>query len=103
MKKDRKTYRIAVLAALCAVLCAVWGCRQEDDTIVHLTNIHTTKYKIAVVLPLNQNSDYQTRLENTINWALDNLRGAQKLVLENGDTTAVDLDIEWHDEEKEDL
>lgn len=103
MKKDRKTYRIAVLAALCAVLCAVWGCRQEDDTIVHLTKIHTTKYKIAVVLPLNQNSDYQTRLENTINWALDNLRGAQKLVLENGDTTAVDLDIEWHDEEKEDL
>ena len=88
---------------LLMVLSVMFGCRQEDDTIVHTSQIRTTTYKIAVVLPLNVNSEYQKRLEQTVNWALENLRGAQKLVLENGDTTAVDLDIEWHDEDSEDM
>lgn len=85
------------------VLCCLEGCQQEEDQIVHRSKVKTTLYKIAVVLPLSADGEYQTHLENTVNWALENLRNAQKLLIAQGDTTAVDLDIEWYDEDKEPL
>ena len=91
----------ALVFLFCLMLLA--SCKQEEDTIIHTTKVKTTTYKIAVVLPLNVNGEYQKRLENTVNWALENLRSAQKLITANGDTTAVDLEIEWHDEDKESL
>lgn len=80
------------------------SCKQEEDKIVHVSkNINTTTYKIAVVLPLSQNSLYKKRLENTVDWALENMRNAQKYLTQTDDTLAIDLAIEWHDEDKEDL
>lgn len=85
---------------LLLLLCSVGGCKQEEAQIVHISKVKTTLYKIAVVLPLNVNGEYQSHLENTVNWALENLRNAQKLLIDQGDTTAVDIDIEWYDEDK---
>lgn len=102
MRINKYLYGLNVLILL---LCMMFlgSCKQEEDTIIHTTKVKTTNYKIAVVLPLNVNGEYQKRLENTVNWALENLRNAQKLIIASGDTTAVDLEIEWHDEDKEDL
>lgn len=73
------------------------------DTFIHVNPIKTTKYKVAVVLPISEKGEYQTRLKNSINFALENMRSAQKYLAETGDSTAVDLDIEWYDEDNSNL
>ncbi len=73
------------------------------DKFIHVNPIKTTKYKVAVVLPLSETGEYQTRLRNTINFALENMRSAQKYLAETGDSTAIDLDIEWYDEDNSNL
>ena len=102
MRINKYLHRLSVLFLLSGLMLLA-SCKQEEDTIIHTSKVKTTTYKIAVVLPLNVNSEYQKRLESTVNWALENLRNAQKLIIANGDTTAVDLEIEWHDEDKENL
>lgn len=73
------------------------------DKFIHVNPIKTTKYKVAVVLPLSETGEYQTRLKSTINFALENMRSAQKYLAETGDSTAIDLDIEWYDEDNSNL
>ncbi len=73
------------------------------DKFIHVNPIKTTKYKVAVVLPLSETGEYQTRLRSTINFALENMRSAQKYLAETGDSTAIDLDIEWYDEDNSNL
>ncbi len=92
-------YKVCLLLAF---VCAMSSCRQEDDTVIHTTKVRTTTYKVAVVLPFSD-ANNKTRYERSINWALENLRSAQKLVLAAGDTTAVDIQLEWYDEDTEDL
>lgn len=94
-----KTFK--TLSILCAVILALASCAK--DKFIHVNPITTTKYKIAVVLPLSETGEYQTRLKNTINFALENMRSAQKYLAETGDSTAVDLDIEWYDEDRQNL
>ncbi len=89
------------LSILCAGLLVLASCAQ--DKFIHINPITTTKYKIAVVLPLSETGEYQTRLKSTVNFALENMRSAQKYLAETGDSTAVDLDIEWYDEDSQNL
>lgn len=86
-----------------AILCTTVSCRQEADSIEHTTKMKTTTYKIAVVLPLNQSEEYKKRIDNTVEWAQENIRNAQHQLVLTGDTSAIDLDIEWYDEDKEKL
>src|SRR5574344_205494 len=80
------------------------SCIKKDDTIITYSNIKKLEYKIAIVLPINENSGYKERFEQTVNWALTNLQKAQKsFLIESGDSTAVDMQFEWYDEDSEDL
>lgn len=85
------------LTALAA--CILSSCRKESDTIVYYSNVHTTDYTIAVVLPIYQSGEYRSRLDNVAGYAMSNMRNAQKYVAELGDTLAVGLNIEWYDED----
>lgn len=90
-----------VLPIFAAVIIALASCAK--DKFIHVSPITTIKYKIAVVLPYSEGGEYQTRLKSTVDFALKNMRGAQKYMAETGDSTAVDLDIEWYDEDSNDL
>ncbi len=81
------------------MVCLFSSCRQEEDTIIYVSKIKTTNYTIAVVLPLFQTGEYQSRLENVVSYATTNMRKAQKYLAELGDSLAVDLNIEWYDED----
>lgn len=89
------------LPIFAAIIFALASCAK--DRYVHVSPISTVKYKIAVVLPLSEDGEYQTRLKSTVDFALENMRGAQKYMAETGDSTAVDLDIEWYDEDNNNL
>ncbi len=88
---------ILALAAIAA--CVLSSCRKESDTIVYYSSVNTTKYKIAIVLPLSQSGEYHARLEDIVGYATTNMRNAQKYISELGDTLAVDLETEWYDED----
>ena len=88
---------LLLLMALAA--CILSSCRKESDTIVYYSNVHTTDYTIAVVLPIYQSGEYRSRLDNVAGYAMSNMRNAQKYVAELGDTLAVGLNIEWYDED----
>ena len=105
MKMETNKHRVGMWLAsfLLLMLGVMTACTQEDDVIIHVTKVKTVSYKIAVVLPLSESGEYKARLDSTVNWALENLRSAQKLIIAQGDTTAVDLDIEWYDEDNVDL
>ncbi len=90
-----------ILPILGAIILISASCAK--DKFVHVSAISTVKYKIAVVLPLDESGEYQTRLKSTVDFALENMRGAQKYLAETGDSTAVDLDMEWYDEDSADL
>lgn len=87
-----------LLLTVCLVLVSCAG-----DKIVYVSNIQTKTYKVAAVLPLNETGEYGMRFKNTVEFALENLRKAQKSLLETEGGTIVDLDVEWYDEDAEDL
>ena len=84
-------------AAILFLLTLFTGCRQEDDTIVIQSQRHWVEKTVAVVAPLSD-MQQKTRLERTAQWFLDNFHEAQLY-----DTLAVDLKLEWYDEQTEDL
>lgn len=100
-----RTNKYFIFIAACAFLIPllVTSCKQGDDVIVHVPKATTTTYKLAVVMPLGTNSEYQTHLKNSIDWALENLRNTQNFLVSEGDTVAVNLELEYHDEDSEDL
>ncbi len=100
MKARTEKWIVGLLFLL--VLCVAGAC-QKDDTIIHVSKVKTVDYKIAVVLPLGVNGEYRARLDSTVNWALENMTKAQRFIIAQGDTTAVNLDIEWYDEDREPL
>ena len=67
-------------------------CEDAPDMYIHTSSLRTVSYKVAVVLPLS-NSEEKARYESTVNWALENLRNAQRLVMEDDDTTIVSLSV----------
>lgn len=89
------------LPIFAAIIFVLASCAK--DRYIHVSPISTVKYKIAVVLPLSEDGEYQTRLKSTVDFALENMRGAQKYMAETGDSTAVDLNIEWYDEDNNNL
>ncbi len=90
--------RQVLLLPLCL---AALSCARED--IVYVSPIKTVTCKVAAVLPLSREGGDGVRLKNTVDFALENLRGAQKLLAHTEGDTVVDLDIEWYDEDVEDL
>ncbi len=88
-----------ILLLIAVAVCLLSACGREPDKIVYYSKIQTTSYKIAVVLPRERDGEYQTRLENMVSYALSNMRKAQKYIAEMGDSLAVDLDVEWYDED----
>lgn len=90
----------------CFLLCAAFfvfcysffvSCKQEDDKVVYQQQRHWVNKTVAVVAPLSH-APTKTRLERTAQWMLDNFHEAQL-----HDTLCVRLELEWHDEQREDL
>ncbi len=92
---------IPVLAA--AALCLLSACVKEGDRIEYVSKYKTTRYDIAVVLPMYESGEYAAHLETIAGSALYNMRKAQRHLCEAGDTLGVDLNIEWYDEDGVDL
>ena len=94
-KYDVRNKRFA--AAILLLLTLIISCKQEDDTIVYQPQRHWVERKVAVVAPLGDAATKE-RLERTAQWFLDNFREAQLQ-----DTLAVTLEIDWYDEQTEDM
>ena len=103
MKTTFRHFMWTVLLCLC-IACVAASCSSHDtEPTVPEPTVNVTTYKIAVVLPLSQSEQYKTRVEQTVAWAQENLANAQKKLAAAGDTAAVAFDIEWYDEEKENM
>ena len=68
------------------------GCTKDDGFATKPAEV--TTYKVAVIMPQSQ----QGRWERTLDWALANIKKAQKDLQRQ-----VHLDVEWKDEESADL
>ena len=68
------------------------GCTKDDGFATK--PVEVTTYKVAVIMPQSQ----QVRWERTLDWALANIKKAQKDLQQQ-----VHLDVEWKDEEAADL
>ena len=88
---------------LLVVGLSLFSCTRDDSNAEQASKMKTTAYKIAVVLPLSQSDNYKKRIDNTVDWALENLRNAQQKLAAAGDTNVISLDIEWYDENKVNL
>lgn len=101
---SRHPYRLLAAYLLLLVLGGIMGaCKQDDNIVAPTEESKTQSYKIAVVLPIGVDGEYKGRLDSTVNWALDNFRSAQKRATTEGDTSKVDLELEWYNEDKEDI
>ncbi len=104
--RTRKYIHLLWAALLClCIACVAVSCSSNDATpnVPEEQTATTTTYKIAVVLPLSQSDGYKQRVENTIAWAQENIANAQKQLAAEGDTASVAFDIEWYDEDKENM
>lgn len=88
---------------LLVVGLSLFSCTRDNNSAEQATKMKTTVYKIAVVLPLSQSDNYKKRIDNTVDWALENLRCAQQKLAAAGGTNVISLDIEWYDEDKVNL
>ena len=88
-----KYYRL--LIAMTAAL-SLWGCKSDDDEAASGGSPagETVTLNVDVILPANIRAQWQ----NTIDWALNNIDGAQK-----GLQQRVKLNLRYHDEDTEDL
>ena len=80
------------------LITVLTACHQEGDTIEIQPQRTWVKRNVVVVAPLGGNASTKARLERTAEWFLANYHDAQL-----HDTLAIDLQIEWHDEDTEDL
>ena len=92
-------WKIWLCAALFTISYSLFtSCRQEDDTIVYQPSRRWVEKTVAVVAPTSADAATKARFERTAQWFLDNLHQAQL-----HDTLCIDLKLEWHDEQREDL
>lgn len=87
MRLQSIKYKILVL--LCGLCCAC-----EDEPAVQGTGGEVKEYRVAVVMP----SENQSRWERIVSWAMEDLEKAQK-----GLDWQVRLKVEWKDENAPDL
>lgn len=97
--KFQRIKYILLLPILFLGLSLTCSCRQEPDKIVHVSKLKFVTYKLAVVLPLNKNSDYGVHFDYTLNWARETFISAQQTSLAYGDSVRIDFDIEYYDED----
>ncbi len=83
----RSSIGLLLVAAL-----LVAGCSTDDNTTTEQAEVKT--YKVAVIIPESQ----KARCERSVNWALANIKQAQKSL-----PRQVQLDVEWKDEDAADL
>jgi ABC-type branched-subunit amino acid transport system substrate-binding protein len=79
--------------ALSLLLCLLVAACSDDEGTNGVSQQSTT-YKVAVVVPAAD----KAVCSRTVDWALNNIRQAQQ-----GLTTQVDIEVEWHDEDASDL
>lgn len=75
-----------------------FSCTKEEDVTVIQPQRKWVKRTVVVVAPLSGNSYMKKRLERTAEWFLANFHDAQL-----NDTLAIDMQLEWHDENEENL
>ena len=92
-----KSRRVITFAMMAFLLLFTASCSKEDDTIEIVPARHWVEKTVAVVAPLGDAAT-KARMERTAGWFLENFREAQL-----HDTLAISLQIEWHDEQGEDL
>lgn len=81
-----------------ALVSVLISCDKEDDVTVLQPQREWVKKTVVVVAPLGKNASVKARLERTADWFLANFHDAQL-----HDTLAIDMQLEWHDEDTEDL
>ena len=86
-----------MLLCLC---CLLAGCSSsaEEEAVVPLPDTPKANlYKVAVIMPLSD-AVSKAKCERTVAWAQETIYG-----LLEGDEDCVQLDVEWYDEDTEDL
>jgi glycosylphosphatidylinositol transamidase (GPIT) subunit GPI8 len=92
-------WKMWLCAAVFTFVCSLFSsCTQEDDTIVYMQSRRWVEKTVAVVAPMSADAATTARFERTAQWFVDNFHEAQL-----HDTLCIDLKLEWHDEQKEDL
>ena len=87
------------VAALLSLAAGIESCQSDEITYVMTQPYRTKTYTVAVVLPDGETGNYRP----TVEWALENLLSAQKALIGEDDSVVVKLNLEWHDENKEDM
>lgn len=86
---------LATMLLLLVVLLTV-SCNKDDDkATAPVSNQVTKEYKVAVIYPLERHNGH---MQEALAWAVQTLQTAQSTF-----DTAVSIQIEWYDEDKEDL
>lgn len=102
-KRNNNHWYKAVLPLLALLLVFATGCSDKDDPAdqpgqEQEASVEIINYKVAVIMPLS-NEIEKKRIERTIAWAQENVYN----VMEQSYDFAIQLDIEWYDEDKEDM
>lgn len=98
-KMEDRRWKMWLCAALFTLIYSLFtSCKQEDDTIVYLQSRRWVEKTVAVIAPLSGDAATKARFERTAQWFIDNFHQAQL-----HDTLCINLNLEWHDELKEDL
>lgn len=91
---------IKTLLCLTGLCCLLAGCSSsaEEEVVVPLPDTPKANlYKVAVIMPLSDAAS-RAKCERTVAWAQENIYGLLK-----GDEDCVQLDVEWYDEDTEDM
>ena len=88
-------YKILTPLVLLLLALLPISCAKDDEAGTPVHNQVVKEYKVAVIYPFEQN---QGNMKNALAWALQSLQRAQSTL-----DTAVSIQIEWYDEDKENL
>lgn len=89
----RNSFLYILLMLLLLVSCS----DKEDTADIHLSG-DVSYERIAVVMPLSASEKQGERLRRTVEWASRNI-----LLAQMGQERCVNIDIEWYDEDREDI
>lgn len=98
-----------LLRILPLVIVALLGgvgvsCKDGDVVERHYSSVKVDTCRVAIVMPLSEDAAFKERFEQTANWARELLLDGQlSMAMVTGDSTAVALQLEWYDEDTEDL
>lgn len=99
MKKTYPKIKMMRIGVLFCLLCLLTGCSSStnEEPVVEPDIPKATLYKVAVIMPLSDASAKE-KCERTVAWAQETIYG-----LLTGDKNNVQLDIEWYNEDTENM